>query len=157
MRNMVESSFQDLAVEAAHPVDQLLEMEVQGIQLIANVPMVRQVAMEANERYAGIPRDTVPKEHSPDVKMWADGHFPYQEVLSNDVARFLIETKEMAADTIMGILVADRYGAVVAATSQTKRFMHAQESWWKGVQEIVGGLFIYQLHQRYCGGFACRS
>ena len=120
MRNMIGSSFQDLAVETAHRVDQVLEAEVQRIHLLANIPVVRQVAVDANDRYTEMPRDTVPKEIDPDMSTWANGDFPYQEVLGNDAARFLIETKEMAGDTIMGILITDRYGAVVAATSQTK-------------------------------------
>ena len=143
VRSTVGTSFQDLAVETAHRVDHVLEAEVQRTRQLASVPiLIRQEAMKASRRYEGMSEEAIRTELARNEEAWANGNFPYQEVLTNDTARFLIESKEVAGDTIMGILVTDSRGAVVAATSQPRRFTHDQEAWWEGAQDAAGG-FLY--------------
>ncbi|MDA2911060.1 ATP-binding protein [Nitrospiraceae bacterium AH_259_D15_M11_P09] len=142
-RNTIGTSFQDLAVETAHRVDQVLDAEIQRTRQLASVPiLIRQEAMKASRRYEGMPREGIRTELARNEEAWANGNFPYQDVLTSDTARFLIESKEVAGDRIMGILVTDSRGAVVAATSQPKRFTHDQEAWWEGAQDPAGG-FLY--------------
>ncbi len=142
-RNTIGTSFQDLAVETARRVDQVLEAEVQRTRLLASVPiLIRQETMKANRRYQGMSEEAIRTELARSEEAWANGNFPYQEVLTNGTARFLIESKEVAGDRIMGILVTDSRGAVVAATSQPKRFTHGRETWWGGAQDPAGG-FLY--------------
>ncbi len=141
--NTIGSSFQDLAVETAHRVDQVLEGEVQRTRQLASVPiLIRQVAMDANRRYQGMSEQAIQEALAQDEERWGSGAFPYHEILANDTARFLIESKEVAGDRIMGILITDKYGAVLAATSQPRRYTHAQEAWWNGAQDPAGG-FVY--------------
>lgn len=58
--NTIGSSFQDLAVETAHRVDQVLEGEVQRTRQLASVPiLIRQVVMDANRRYQGMSEQAI--------------------------------------------------------------------------------------------------
>jgi signal transduction histidine kinase len=140
-RNTIGTSFQDLAVETAHRVDQVLEAEVQRARLVANVTEVRQAVVQANRRYAAMSEEVIQRELAQQQEAWASENFSHRRnVLGNDTVRFLIETKEMAGDTTMGILVTDIRGTVVAATSQPKRLVHAGEGWWQRAQDPAGGL-----------------
>jgi signal transduction histidine kinase/HAMP domain-containing protein len=128
------------------------------MRLVANVPGVREVARAGNERYAGVSENNISEVLAPKVEAWVNGTFPYHDVLSNHAARFLTETKEMAGDTIMGILVTDQYGAVVAATSQPRRLLHAQETWWKGAQDPKEGfLYVSDIVEAGNGTFASQG
>lgn len=159
VRNTIGTGFEDLAFETAQRVDSLLQAEVQRARLLASVPiLVRLVAMKASRRYDGMSEAAVKAELARQEEAWTNGEFPYHEVSTNDTARFLIESKEMAGDTIMGILVTDRYGTVLAATSQPKQFMHAQEAWWRGAQDPRGGfLYISDIVEAGKGSFVSQG
>lgn len=142
-QNSIGASFQELAVETAHEVDLVLEAEIQRMRLIANTPIVlRHAVMLANRRYAGMSDEAVRELLGRQEETWRNDDFPSKEVLTNDTARFLLEIKEIAGDTIAEILVTDIHGVVVAATSRPKRFTQASEDWWKGALDSSGGLYV---------------
>jgi signal transduction histidine kinase len=159
VQNSIGSSFQELAVETAHQVDSVLDAEVQRMRLIANVPIiVKGVAYGANRRYDGMSEEAVGKLLAKQEEAWGGNQLSDHDVLSNRTARFLGETKELAGDTIMGIMVTDIRGAVVAATSRPKRFTHAHEDWWKGALDPSGpGLYVSDIVEKGRGTFASQG
>lgn len=98
--------------------------------------------------------DHIPLKLARDEEAWGNGHFPYHTVLSHEVVPFLIEAKELDGDRIMGILVTDKYGAVVAATSQPTKFKYAPAHRGKiGVEHPEHSLVISDIVEAPDGVF----
>ncbi len=159
LQDSIGMGFQELAVETSHQVDAVLEAEIQRMRVIANVPVIiKGLAYRANRRYDGMPEEAVRKLLARQEEAWGGNQLSDHEVLSNRAARFLVETKELAGDTIMGILVTDIHGVVIAATSRPKRFTHAHEAWWKGALDPAGsGFYISDIVEKGQGTFASQG
>jgi signal transduction histidine kinase/HAMP domain-containing protein len=159
VQNSIGTSFQEVAVETAHHVDAALDAEIQRMRLIANIPIrVKHATIQANRRYEGLSDDAILKLLARQEEAWSNGRFPDQKVLANDTARFLVETKEMAGDKIMGIMITDIHGAVIAATSRPKRFLHNHEAWWQGALDSSGsGFYVSDIVEKGSGTFVSQG
>ena len=159
LQDSIGMGFQELAVETSHQVDAVLEAEIQRMRVIANVPIIiKDVAYRANRRYDGMSEEAVRKLLAKQEEAWGSNQLSDHEVLSNRTARFLVETKELAGDTIMGIMITDIHGAVIVATSRPKRFTHAHEAWWKGALDPAGpARYVSDIVEKGRGTFASQG
>lgn len=68
------------------------------------------------------------------AKEWEKGRDSAAGLLNSELSRFLLETKVRDGDKMVGLLITDRYGALVAASSEPDHYFLSQEPWWEALQ-----------------------
>ncbi|MDH4250751.1 MAG: ATP-binding protein [Nitrospira sp.] len=146
LRDVIGGTLQAVAVQAADRVTMLVQSEVQAVRLLGSTPLrVRQPVEAANRSYPTQEQQVsvVIKERN---ERWQGSAAGVKSVLDSELSRFLLETKVRGGDKVIGLLIADQYGALVAASSDTDHFYFGEEPWWKvimtgnGDQVYVSGL-----------------
>jgi signal transduction histidine kinase len=138
LRDVIGGNFQAIAEQAADRLTMLVQSEVQGVRLLASAPLrVRQPVEAANLSYPGDWTETQ-RLLQVRAKEWEKGHGHAAGLLNAELSRFLLETKVRNGDKLVGLLITDRYGALVAASSEPDHYFLSQESWWEALQ--AGGL-----------------
>ena len=146
LRDVIGGTLQAVAVQAADRVTMLVQSEVQAVRLLGSTPLrVRQPVEAANRSYPTQEQQVsvVIKERN---ERWQGSAAGVKSVLNSELSRFLLETKVRGGDKVIGLLIADQYGALVAASSDTDHFYFGEEPWWKvimtgnGDQVYVSGL-----------------
>ncbi|MFO0719391.1 MAG: ATP-binding protein [Nitrospira sp.] len=138
LRDVIGGNFQAIAEQAADRLTMLVQSEVQGVRLLASAPLrVRQPVEAANLSYKGEWADTQ-RLIQERAKEWEKGHDNAAGLLNLELSRFLLETKVRNGDKMVGLLITDRYGALVAASSEPDHYFLSQEPWWEALQ--AGGL-----------------
>lgn len=138
LRNVIGGNFQAIASQAADRVTMLVESQVQAIRLLASAPLrVRQPVSAANLSYpAGSNVADVIQERS---RAWEQGTGVSTRVLQSELSRFLLETKVRDGDKMVGLMITDRHGAIVAASSEPDRYVFSDEPWWRDIQSETNG------------------
>jgi signal transduction histidine kinase len=137
LRDVIGSNFQAVAIQAADRVTMLVRSEVQSVRLLGTAPLrVRQPVEAANRSYP-IDQDKAQHLIRERMRQWESGTGG-AALLNAQLSRFLLETKVRDGDRVVGLLIADRYGALVAASSEPDHYYFGNEPWWKAVQ--AGGL-----------------
>jgi signal transduction histidine kinase len=114
---------------------------------------VRQPVVEANAAYAAAPAGVAQRLHARRQE-WEQGTALSGRILSSELSRFLLETKVRGGDKIAGLLITDRHGALVAASSEPDRYYFGEESWWHALHASRDGqVFISELIQTKQGTF----
>jgi signal transduction histidine kinase len=154
LRDVIGGNFQAIAGQAAERVTMLVQGETQNIKLLASAPLrVRQPVIEANRAYPEEPAQ-VSQRIKGRTGEWDAGTALSGHVLSSELSRFLLETKVRGGDKIAGLLITDRYGALVAASSEPDRYYFGDDPWWKALKtQPADGLFISDLIQGKQGTF----
>ena len=140
LRDVIGANFQAIAEQAADRLTTLVQSEIQGVRLLASAPLrVRQPVEGANRSY--------PAEWSAAqqliqsrVQLWEQGGEQAARLLDQELSRFLRETKVRNGDKMVGLLITDRYGTLVAASSEPDHYVFNQEPWWDELQR--GGLDV---------------
>ncbi len=138
LRDVIGGNLQAVAVQAAERVTMMVQAEVQGVRLLGNTPLrVRQPVEVVNRSY---PADQGSVLHliSERARLWDKGVESAGRLMDSDLSRFLRETKVRDGDKVVGLLIVDRYGALVAASSDPDHLFFGDESWWKAVQTGTG-------------------
>lgn len=134
LRDVIGGNLQAVAVQAADRVSMLVLNEIQSVRLLGSTPLrVRQPVEKANRSYEG---------HEPDVRrvieeragLWHTRDIRGQHLVDSELSHFLLESKIRGGDKVIGLLIVDQYGALVAASSEPNHFYFGDESWWKTVQ-----------------------
>ncbi|HRB18249.1 MAG TPA: hypothetical protein PK224_20820, partial [Nitrospira sp.] len=134
LRDVIGGNFQAIAEQAADRLTMLVQSEVQGVRLLASAPLrVRQPVEAANLSYKGEWADSQ-RLIQERAKEWEKGHDSAAGLLNSELSRFLLETKVRDGDKMVGLLITDRYGALVAASSEPDHYFLSQESWWEALQ-----------------------
>lgn len=154
LRDVIGGNLQAVAVQAADRVTMMVQAEVQGVRLLGNTPLrVRQPVEAVNRSY---PNDPKSAQHliSDRTKLWDKGAESAGRLIDTDLSRFLRETKVRDGDKVVGLLIVDQYGALVAASSDPDHFFFGDESWWKAVQTGTGDqVYISGMIQAQEGSF----
>ncbi len=144
--DVIGENFMEIAEQAADRVTMLVQAEVQAVRLLASAPLrVRQPVFEANQAY---PTDSakVALQIRQQTLAWDEGTEATQRLLSSELSQFLLDTKVRDGDKVAGLLIVDRHGAVVAASSQPDRYFFGEEPWWRALKAGQPGyVFISQL------------
>jgi len=138
LRDVIGSNFQTIAEQAAERLTLLVQSEIQGVRLLASAPLrVRQPVEMANRSY---PDDWSAAQRliHARIQEWEQGRDHGVRLLDGELSRFLLETKVRDGDKMVGLLITDRYGALVAASSEPDHYFLGQEPWWSALQS--GGL-----------------
>lgn len=142
LRDVIGGNLQAVAVQAADRVTMLVQGEVQGVRLLGSAPLrVRQPVESVNRSY---PSDAATVERLIHERMgvWDKGLDSAAQLLNTELSRFLLETKVRDGDKVVGLLIVDRYGALVAASSEPDHYYFAEEPWWTAVR-TGGGEQVY--------------
>lgn len=135
LRDVIGGNLQAVAAQAADRVTMLMQAEVQNIRLLASAPLrVRQPVVAANQSY-GADRSAVDRLIRRRMEQWEDGTQFSQGLLNSELSRFLLETKVREGNNIVGLLITDQYGALVAASSEPDRYFFGNEPWWRAIQD----------------------
>lgn len=138
LRDVIGGNLQAVAVQAADRVTMLVQSEVQAVRLLGSAPLrVRQPVEAANHAYP-IDRDKVQVLINDRVQVWEQGLESAARLLNSELSRFLLETKVRDGDKVVGLLITDQYGALVAASSEPDHFYFGNEPWWETVR--AGGI-----------------
>lgn len=134
LRDVIGGNLQAVAIQAADRVTMLVQAEVQSVRLLGSAPLrVRQPVEAVNRSY---PRDPELTQRliSERMRAWEKGAETATHHMDVELSRFLLETKVRGGDKVVGLLIVDRHGALVAASSDPSRYYFGDDSWWKGVQ-----------------------
>ncbi|MBL8072994.1 MAG: HAMP domain-containing protein [Nitrospira sp.] len=138
LRDVIGGNLQAVAVQAADRVTMMVQAEVQGVRLLGNTPLrVRQPVEVVNRSYP-VDHEKVLHLISERTRLWDKGVESAGQLMDSDLSRFLRETKVRDGDKVVGLLIVDQYGALVAASSDPDHFFFGDESWWKAVQTGTG-------------------
>jgi signal transduction histidine kinase len=138
LRDVIGGTFQTVAIQAAERVTMLVQNEVQRVRLLGSAPLrVRQPVEVANQSYP-TNRDKVQVLINERMQTWEKGLESATRLLNSELSRFLLETKVRDGDKVVGLLITDQYGALVAASSEPDHFYFGNEPWWKVVR--AGGI-----------------
>lgn len=138
LRNVIGGNFQAIASQAADRVTMLVESQVQALRLLASAPLrVRQPVAAANLSY--VAESKVPRIIQDRSRAWEQGTGLSTRILQSELSRFLLESKVRDGDKVIGLMITDRHGAIVAASSEPDRYFFGEESWWHDVHNETNG------------------
>jgi signal transduction histidine kinase len=151
LRDVIGGNLQAVAVQAADRVTMLVQSEVQSVRLLGSAPLrVRQPVESANRSY---PPDREKAQRLIDERMevWEKGLDSAAGLLNSELSRFLLETKVRDGDKVVGLLIADQHGALVAASSEPDHYFFGKEPWWEAVR--AGEVYVSGLIPAQEGSF----
>lgn len=150
LRDVIGGNLQAVAVQAADRVTMLVQGEVQSVRLLGSAPLrVRQPVEAANQSYPQAAA-AVQAMIAERVQVWEQGGDGARRLMNAELSRFLLGTKVRDGDKVVGLLIADKQGALVAASSEPDHFVFANEPWWAAIhaggvdQVYVSGLIPAQ-------------
>lgn len=138
LRDVIGGNLQAVAIQAADRVTMLVQSEVQGVRLLGTAPLrVRQPVEAANRSYP-VDREKSQILIAERMQVWEKGGDGVRRLLNAELSRFLLETKVRDGDKVVGLLIADQHGALVAASSEPDHYSFEQEPWWTAIH--AGGV-----------------
>ncbi|SPP66052.1 sensor histidine kinase [Nitrospira lenta] len=138
LRDVIGGNLQAVAIQAADRVTMLVQGEVQGVRLLGSAPLrVRQPVEAANESYP-VDREKTQALIAERMQAWEKGGDGVGRLVNAELSRFLLETKVRDGDKVVGLLIADQHGALVAASSEPDHYSFKQELWWTAIH--AGGV-----------------
>lgn len=133
LRDVIGGNLQAIAVQVADRVTMLIQAEVQSVRLLGSAPLrVRQPVEAANRAYP-LDYDRAQRLLSLRMQVWEEGGEGADRLLDAELSRFLLDTKVRGGDKVVGLLIVDQYGGLVAASSEPDRYFFGEESWWKAL------------------------
>ena len=135
LRDVIGGNLQAVAIQAADRVTMLVQSEVQSVRLLGSAPLrVRQPVRTANLAYSS---DTGKTEALIQKRMqvWEKGGDGATLLMDSELSRFLLETKVRDGDKVVGLLIVDQHGALVAASSEPDHYYFGNEPWWQALHK----------------------
>jgi C4-dicarboxylate-specific signal transduction histidine kinase len=134
LRDVIGGNLQAVAVQAADRVTMLVQAEVQSVRLLGSAPLrVRRPVEEVNRSYPN-DRERTQRLISERMRLWEKGVESAGHLMDTELSRFLLEMKVRGGDKVVGLLIVDQYGALVASSSDPDHYYYGDELWWKAVQ-----------------------
>ncbi|HET9575665.1 MAG TPA: ATP-binding protein [Nitrospira sp.] len=153
LRDVIGGNLQAVATQAADRVTMLVQAEVQSVRLLGSAPLrVRQPVEVANHSYPTDVKEAQLLIHER-MKIWERGTDDAGALLNTELSRFLLETKVRDGDKVVGLLIADRYGALVAASSEPDHYYFGNEPWWRVMQTGADQVYVSGLISAQEGSF----
>ncbi len=134
LRDVIGGNLQAVAIQAADRVTMLVQAEVQSVRLLGSAPLRVRQPVEAVNRSYPMDLDIVQRMISERMQVWENGVEGAERLMDAELSKFLLETKVRGGDKVVGLLIVDQYGGVVAASSDPNHYFWGDESWWKALQ-----------------------
>ena len=129
LRDVIGGNLQAVAVQAADRVTMLVQG---GTQCPAVGLCAITCALACSGGQLGLSSRSGRREaldRPPDL-LWEQGGDHAASLLNGELSRFLLETKIRDGDKVIGLMILDRHGALVAASSEPDKYFFGNESWW---------------------------
>lgn len=154
LRDVIGGNLQAVAIQAADRVTMLVQAEVQGVRLLGSAPLrVRQPVDAANRSYPA-DQEKARRQITERMQVWEQGVESAGRLLDSELSRFLLETKVRGGDKVVGLLITDQHGALVAASSDPDHYYFGEEPWWKAVRAGTGDqVYVSGLIPAHEGSF----
>ena len=134
LRDLIGGNLQAVAVQVADRVTMLVQSEIQGVRLLGSAPLrVRQPVEVANSSYPA-DRAKIERLIQERMRVWEKGSETAAGLLDRSLSRFLLDTKVRSGDKVVGLLIVDQHGALVAASSEPDHYSFDVEPWWETVR-----------------------
>lgn len=133
LRDLIGGNLQAVAVQAADRVTMLVQSEIQAARLLGSAPLrVRQPVEASNRAYPSELKqaDRIIHERT---QVWEKGKESAARLLHGELSRFLLDTKVRSGDKVVGLLIVDQYGSLVAASSEPDHYSFSDEPWWTAI------------------------
>lgn len=154
LRDLIGGNLQAVAVQAADRVSMLVRSEIQAVRLLGSAPLrVRQPVESANRAY---PDDQGKIDHliQERIQVWEKGKEAAARLLDAELSRFLRDTTVRSGDKVVGLMIVDRHGSLVAASSEPDHYSVSDEAWWHALQsEGIDHVYISGLIPSQEGSF----
>jgi signal transduction histidine kinase len=134
LSDVIGGNLQAVAIQAADRVTMLVQAEVQSVRLLGSAPLRVRQPVEAVNRSYPMDLDIVQRMISERMQVWENGVEGAERLMDAELSKFLLETKVRGGDKVVGLLIVDQYGGVVAASSDPNHYFWGDESWWKALQ-----------------------
>ncbi len=132
--HVIGGNFQAIAEQVAERVSLLVHGEVQNLRLLASAPLrVRLPVSMANAAYPDS-ESAVAALIERRAREWEQGR-EADALLNPELSRFLLEHTVNEGDKVVGLLITDAHGAVVAASSPPDQYVVGREPWWQRLHD----------------------
>jgi len=153
LRDVIGGNLQAVAIQAADRITMLVKSEVQSLRLLSSAPLrVRGPVTVANLAYPAGVEKTHALIHER-MQVWEKGTEGAKLLMDPQLSRFLLETKVRDGDKVVGLLIVDQHGALVAASSEPDHYYFGEESWWQALRKSGDQMYVSGLIQAQEGSF----
>ena len=133
LRDLIGGNLQAVAVQAADRVSMLVQSEIQAVRLLGSAPLrVRQPVEAANRAYPAN-RGQIEQLIRERTQVWERGKEAAARLLDKELSRFLLDTKVRSGGKVVGLLIVDQYGSLVASSSEPDHYSFDDEPWWAAI------------------------
>lgn len=144
LRNAIGTNFESMARETARSIDAAVMREINGNKAAASVSIIQRAVKEANRQYRGKTNGEIQKWLKKTDKQWSSAEKNGTSVakyFKNEAAVYLENIKQGKENELLGVMITDARGALVAANFKSGKFYQGNEDWFKAV--FGGGKNIY--------------
>ncbi|MBI4715497.1 MAG: PAS domain S-box protein [Nitrospirae bacterium] len=135
-RDTVGESFQRTAYETATRTDWVIQKEIQRLRDLSVSPDIRALLSGAEERYRGTSGTSAASSIPERERQWMKKVSSLErEILDQPVSRHLHAIVLENRETLMGTLITDAEGGLLAASTRPKQFDFRTARWWREVRE----------------------
>ena len=145
LRDVIGGNLQAVAVQAADEVTMLVQGEVRNVRLLGSAPLRVRLPVEVANSVYPPEREKAMLLINARMQRWQESNEQGVALLNAELSRFLLETKVRDGDKLIGLLIVDQYGALVAASSEPDRYYFGDEAWWKAIRENNEGVYLSGL------------
>jgi len=111
LKNSIGANFQEIAKETADKIEIIMNREIQDAQSLALSPSIKSVVLTANQAYEN--------RNDPEI---------HEKV--GEIEDFLNEYQRQRMLEYGSILITDRKGGIIAATSRPSDYNQGEKIWW---------------------------
>ena len=134
LRDLIGGNLQAVAVQAADRVTMLVQSEIQAARLLGSAPLSRASAGRGGQSClssGSAQADLIIQERT---QIWEKGKEAAARLLDGGLSRFLLDTKVRSGDKVVGLLIVDQHGSLVAPSSEPDHYSFGGESWWNAIR-----------------------
>ncbi len=129
-----EQSLQHFSNNVALQVDLVFQEKADKIKALTGAIVIETLLMQSNAEYSSLSTQQRNKQIANLNQQWMgaeDKNSPFiQGVLTNSVAKYLLNQFDLNPGEYGEIFLTNRYGALVAATQKLTTFAHGHKYWW---------------------------
>ncbi|HED12322.1 MAG TPA: PAS domain S-box protein [Gammaproteobacteria bacterium] len=139
VRATIGSNFQELAGVAAHRIEAALLEEYRHLKDLVRNPQTLNAQEMAQAFYQHVDQQWIEQHLKTQEQLWQAGSSDIDsEVLDSDLAQYLHSISDFRQDMVVGIVITDGEGAVLAASTRPSRYDLRNTDWWQAVQRHRG-------------------
>ena len=133
LKDTIETNFGNLAKEKAATISYIINDRIDGAELIAEMPALKDLVRKANQVYTGRSEAEIQNSITKIDNEWLElkGNTEIaKEILNNDLSKVLREYQDRKSRKYGEIFLTDIRGSTIAMTKILTDYYQADEAWW---------------------------